>query len=428
MRFFKKKKEILTIDDGSSSSIDITDYPEVQKQVSFIQLTKKDLAMLQFLQPKISEILQLVVDSFYRSVEREQSLVDIISTHSSIDRLKNSLYQHLFEMFSGVIDHNYIEKRKKVALIHVKIGLEPRWYIGAFESLYFELTNFIFSFDVTDEDRVTLLSALNKILNLEQQLVLAAYEEENQRQRLEVRSKQEELKRNVSKIVKNLATVSAETSAAVDQLTYQIDAIKDFTTQNLSFVKDTEEKAKSGQVLLTVQLEQTEQVDHQFELFKEKMQEFQHSSSKIREIVEVVTSIANQTNLLALNASIEAARAGDHGAGFAVVAMEVRKLAEETKRAIENVSDLIKQTDSSIFDMTNFVSQVNKEIHQVNDTYANIYSTFNDIVTSMSGIRGESEHTSEEITKISHIISEINRSTELCAYSAEGLTDSIKDL
>ena len=154
-------------------------------------------------------------------MSNHSSLTDIISKHSSVDRLKQTLYNHLYELFNGVIDKTYIEKRKKIALMHVKIGLEPKWYIGAFESLFFELSNFIFELNISNDDRRDALNAINKILNLEQQLVLEAYEQENIRQRSHVISSKQKLQENVHNIVQNLSSVSDETNASIDQLTVQ---------------------------------------------------------------------------------------------------------------------------------------------------------------------------------------------------------------
>ena len=102
--------------------------------------------------------------------------------------------------------------------------------------------------------------------------------------------------------------------------------------------------------------------------------QLEENAGKVESIIQLVGDIAAQTNLLALNASIEAARAGEHGKGFAVVAEEVRKLADESAKAVQGISELILaiQTDvkTVVQQMTNQVSFAVSEAKRVSETNA----------------------------------------------------------
>src|SRR5699024_1566838 len=105
-------------------------------------------------------------------------LRNIINEHSSIDRLKKSIKSHIIEMFSGTIDELYLEKRKTVAVRHVDIGLTQEWYIASFQSVFNSIYSLITDHYPAREDCDLATTALNKLLNFEQQLVLTAYDEE----------------------------------------------------------------------------------------------------------------------------------------------------------------------------------------------------------------------------------------------------------
>ena len=140
--FFNKKNAINTIDftQPIPVTLDVTNHSEVQKQIALIHLAKNDLAILHHLQPHIEKILNSTVDSFYKSLEAEPSLMKIIANHQSVERLKKTLYYHINEMFGGVIDSNYLSQRKKIAQVHVKIGLNQN---GIWEHLKLYNTNFL---------------------------------------------------------------------------------------------------------------------------------------------------------------------------------------------------------------------------------------------------------------------------------------------
>ena len=116
---------------------------DLEKQVAMIELTEADLAIAKVLHPYVQEEVLDIVDGFYKKLANVPELNKIINDNSSFDRLEKTLNRHIIEMFSGEIDESFIEKRKIIATMHVKIGLTQKWYIASFQEIYKGLTNML---------------------------------------------------------------------------------------------------------------------------------------------------------------------------------------------------------------------------------------------------------------------------------------------
>jgi methyl-accepting chemotaxis protein len=103
-------------------------------------------------------------------------------------------------------------------------------------------------------------------------------------------------------------------------------------------------------------------------IIEELVHEMNKSSIDIGEITVLISNVAKQTNLLALNASIEASRAGEHGTGFAVVAEEIRKLANETATAVNDINSKIEQMQSQTKEVVNSISKNRQGVDRINES------------------------------------------------------------
>ena len=116
----------------------------------------------------------------------------------------------------------------------------------------------------------------------------------------------------------------------------------------------------------------------------EQLKSLSDDASQVKDVLEVIGDIADQTNLLALNAAIEAARAGEHGRGFAVVADEVRKLAERTQKSLTEINSTISLIVQSITDASDSISMNAKEIEKLSDNANKAQTEISTSVTIMS--------------------------------------------
>lgn len=401
--------------------LDLPKGSHLQKQVRMIDLTTEDLSVTKSLQPLVKRHIAAIVSQFYKTLEHEPTLMKIINAHSSVDRLKKTLTRHIIQMFSGEIDQSFVEQRYKIAIMHDKIGLEPKWYMCAFQDLQLMLITLIDQAFDTKEELSTAIRSVTKVLSFEQQIVLEAYENEN-RNRLEQEvQKQQKIRTQAHETSQGLAAISEQAIAALEQLTAQSEEVADFARHAAETASEMEARSQDGKKRLDQQHTSMDNIQQNTEKIAGEMDQLTDVSNRIQNVVDIVSGIAEQTDLLALNASIEAARAGEHGRGFTVVADEVRKLAEQTKTSVGEVSDLITQINSQVTDVSGSVDHVRDDVVKGATEMKGINAYFDEIMETMNDTKDQSVLIDEKIKEFVRVIHEINNVVGQVASSADDL-------
>jgi len=174
----------------------------------------------------------------------------------------------------------------------------------------------------------------------------------------------------------------------------------------------------------------------------ERLNQLNNEAKQVKEILTVIGDIAEQTNLLALNAAIEAARAGEHGRGFAVVADEVRKLADRTQNSLSEINATINLIVQSITEANDEIKKNAKQMAKISDDSVHVQKDIDQVTTAMITLNDESGRTillakdietktnemQSEMKAISQQSSENARSVEEIAAAADHLNHMTEGL
>jgi len=223
-------------------------------------------------------------------------------------------------------------------------------------------------------------------------------------------------------------------ATAIEQLSATVNEVASKTQLTAESAKQVDEKAKGGLTLVNSSYMTIDALAGEIDGLAERIRQLHASSNKINNVVDVIKSLAEQTNLLALNAAIEAARAGEQGRGFAVVADEVRSLAQRTQTSTSEIESFIGALQSDVDSAFSVIDASQQKAAEAVDSSKTVENALQEITGSINEIFSMSEQMATAVEEqavvtqdiASNVVSVEHKSTESVTAATE-ITTTAKD-
>ena len=436
---------------------------KIKATLDAYRISEADLDTLKAYGPKLFADMDKIVDAFYEHLLTLPGAVDLVeAAGSSIQRLKQTNPDYFKDMVAGEVGETYFESRRIIGAVHARIGLAPDLFFAGMSSYIQVLYPKVMSdHRLKPKQGVRVLVALGKLFNLDQSLILESYIENGFKAQIskvaedtsgvlyqisdDLVAKCNDISMNVSGLAGVVDQVKLATDSQANAAQEVSIKTEYFETELVGFdekfreqmnavetahqlIVDTAESMSFMEVLssegsrMRTQLKIIDSVVQSAQQTAEKASEMDSRAREIGTITQTIEAISAQTNLLALNAAIEAARAGEAGRGFAVVADEVRKLAENSKEAANTISRLVQAVQLSSVEVDGAMKTMVETLGETIEITNKSSQLFEDIRSKTVEVSGKQDELSANMTHVLSVADDTTARLSTMKTESEGIT------
>ncbi len=422
----------------------------IEDRLRFIEIDAETRARLRALRPWLQAELPGILDAFYAHLWQFPEMQAMFASEAVRQHARDAQLRHWLLIAEGNYDQSYVDSVRRIGQAHHRLGLSPQWYIGGYARVMTHLQMRIVEALRTrwparakTADCAADVAAIGKAALLDMDFAISIYLEEGER------AKEDSLtqlatafKKNVAGIVEEVAQASgaldgtakgmlANADETRQQATTVAAAAEEATSNVATVAAATEELGRSVQEI-SAQVQQASEVADQAvsrtRNSTEKVQLLVDTGERIGTVVTLIREIAEQTNLLALNATIEAARAGEAGKGFAVVASEVKSLATQTAKATEEISQQIAAMQSATGEAAGAIDSISEAIHRISEVSASIASAVEQQSSATAEISRNTQEASVGTREVSANIASVQAGSSQTGEAAQQVVTAASSL